>query len=178
MTAGQNGSSNGGGRPLWVAGLSPPDSWRSLRQPGNPQLHQFRHPQHRVWGHESKPEVSNFRLAKVSNFRLGLTDRRQTAIAAHIRGELFTPISRRLSQYLCPGAVREQIWPHNHGAFQWLGTNYLSVFFFQCHRLSVTFDPCYPARNYIPADVGAVQRAHMQATWKCRFVAARTVARF
>ena len=34
MTAGQNGSSNGGGRPLWVAGLSPPDSWRSLRQPG------------------------------------------------------------------------------------------------------------------------------------------------
>ena len=73
MTAGQNGSSNGGGRPLWVAGLSPPDSWRSLRQPGNPQLHQVRHPQHRVWGHESKPEVSNFRLAKVSNFRLGLT---------------------------------------------------------------------------------------------------------
>ena len=76
MTAGQNGSSNGGGRPLWVAGLSPPDSWRSLRQPGNPQLHQVRHPQHRVWGHESKPEVSNFRLAKVSNFRLGLTAQR------------------------------------------------------------------------------------------------------
>ena len=73
VTAGQNGSSNGGARPLWVAGLSPPDSWRSLRQPGNPQLHQVRHPQHRVWGHESKPEVSNFRLAKVSNFRLGLT---------------------------------------------------------------------------------------------------------
>ena len=73
MTAGQNGSSNGGGRPLWVAGLSPPDSWRSLRQPGNPQLHQVRHPQHRVWGHESKPEVCNFRLAKVSSFRLGLT---------------------------------------------------------------------------------------------------------
>ena len=73
VTAGQNGSSNGGGRPLWVAGLSPPDSWRSLRQPGNPQLHQVRHPQHRVWGHESKPEVSNFRLAKVSSFRLGLT---------------------------------------------------------------------------------------------------------
>ena len=77
MTAGQNGSSNGGGRPLWVAGLSPPDSWRSLRQPGNPQLHQVRHPQHRVWGHESKPEVSNFRLAKVSNFRLGLTKQKR-----------------------------------------------------------------------------------------------------
>ena len=93
MTAGQNGSSNGGGRPLWVAGLSPPDSWRSLRQPGNPQLHQVRHPQHRVWGHESKPEVSNFRLAKVSNFRLGLT-----GLAASRQSRLWRkPLARGLS---------------------------------------------------------------------------------
>ena len=73
VTADQNGSSNGDGRPLRITGLSPPDSWRSLRQPGYPQLHRVQHSQHRVWGHEPKPEVSNFRLAKVSNFRLGLT---------------------------------------------------------------------------------------------------------
>ena len=34
MIAGQNGDRNGAARPLWITGLSPPDSWRSLRQPG------------------------------------------------------------------------------------------------------------------------------------------------
>ena len=29
---------NGDTRPLWITGLSPPDSWRSLRQPGYLQL--------------------------------------------------------------------------------------------------------------------------------------------
>ena len=73
MIAGQNGDRNGAARPLWVTGLSPPDSWRSLRQPGYPQLHRARHPQHRVWGYDRKSGVSDFRLSKVCSFRLPLT---------------------------------------------------------------------------------------------------------
>ena len=75
MIAGQNGDRNGAARPLWIAGLSPPDSWRSLRQPGYPQLHRARHPQHRVWGYDCKSGVSDFRLSKVCSFRLPLTIR-------------------------------------------------------------------------------------------------------
>ena len=73
MIAGQNGDRNGAARPLWITGLSPPDSWRSLRQPGYPQLHRARHPQHRVWGYDRKSGVSDFRLSKVCSFRLPLT---------------------------------------------------------------------------------------------------------
>ena len=50
MIAGSNGDRSGDTRPLWITGLSPPDSWRSLRQPGYPQLGRVRHPKHRVWG--------------------------------------------------------------------------------------------------------------------------------
>ena len=73
MIAGQNGDRNGAARPLWITGLSPPDSWRSLRQPGYQQLHRARHPQHRVWGYDRKSGVSDFRLSKVCSFRLPLT---------------------------------------------------------------------------------------------------------
>ena len=66
MIVGQNEIGNGDGRPLWITGLSPPDSWRSLRQPGYPQLHRIQHPQHRAWGNALKPEVSNFRLGLTS----------------------------------------------------------------------------------------------------------------
>ena len=74
VIAGQNGDRNGAARPLWITGLSPPDSWRSLRQPDYPQLHRARHPQHRVWGYDRKSGVSDFRLSKVCSFRLPLTD--------------------------------------------------------------------------------------------------------
>ena len=47
-----NGDRSGDTRPLWITGLSPPDSWRSLRQPGYLQLDQVRHPKHRVWGYD------------------------------------------------------------------------------------------------------------------------------
>ena len=73
MIAGQNGNGYGDGRPLWITGLPPPSSWRSLRQPGYPQLHRVRHLQHCVWGYDRTLEVSNFRLPKVRNFRLPLT---------------------------------------------------------------------------------------------------------
>ena len=74
VIAGQNGDRNGAARPLWVTGLSPPDSWRSLRQPSYPQLHRARHPQHRVWGYDRKSGVSDFRLSKVCSFRGGHFD--------------------------------------------------------------------------------------------------------
>ena len=40
MIADSNGDMSGDTRPLWITGLSPPDSWRSLRQPGYLQLDQ------------------------------------------------------------------------------------------------------------------------------------------
>ena len=46
--------------PLWITGLSPPDSWRSLRQPGYLQLDQARHPKHRVWGYDRTLKVRKF----------------------------------------------------------------------------------------------------------------------
>ena len=73
MIVGSNGDRSGDGRPLRVTGLPPPESWRSLRQPGYPQLHRVRHPQHRVWGCDRTLEVSNSRLPKVRNVRLPLT---------------------------------------------------------------------------------------------------------
>ena len=61
MIAGSNGDRSGDTRPLWITGLSPPDSWRSLRQPGYLQLDQVRHPKHRVWGYDRTLKVRNFR---------------------------------------------------------------------------------------------------------------------
>ena len=73
MIAGQNRNGYGDGHPLWITGLPPPESWRSLRQPGYPQLHRVRHPQHRVWGCDRTLEVRNFRSTKVGNFQSQLT---------------------------------------------------------------------------------------------------------
>ena len=84
MIAGQNGDRNGAARPLWITGLSPPDSWRSLRQPGYQQLHRARHPQHRVWGYDRKSGVSDFRLSKVCSFRLPLTHALEGSIRLHV----------------------------------------------------------------------------------------------
>ena len=68
VEVGSNGDRSGDTRPLWITGLSPPDSWRSLRQPGYLQLDQVRHPKHRVWGYDRTLKVRNFRSTKVGNF--------------------------------------------------------------------------------------------------------------
>ena len=73
MITGSNGDRSGDTRPLWITGLSPPDSWRSLRQPGYPQLDRVRHPKHRVWGYGRTLKVRNFRSTKVGNFQSQLT---------------------------------------------------------------------------------------------------------
>ena len=73
VIAGSNGDRSGDTRPLWITGLSPPDSWRSLRQPGYLQLDQVRHPKHRVWGYDRTLKVRNFRSTKVGNFQSQLT---------------------------------------------------------------------------------------------------------
>ena len=73
VIAGSNGDRSGDTRPLWITGLSPPDSWRSLRQPGYPQLDRVRHPKHRVWGYGRTLKVRNFRSTKVGNFQSQLT---------------------------------------------------------------------------------------------------------
>ena len=75
MIADSNGDRSGDTRPLWITGLSPPDSWRSLRQPGYLQLDQVRHPKHRVWGYDRTLKVRNFQSTKVGNFQSQLTDR-------------------------------------------------------------------------------------------------------
>ena len=73
MIADSNGDRSGDTRPLWITGLSPPDSWRSLRQPGYLQLDQVRTPKHCVWGYDRTLKVRNFRSTKVGNFQSQLT---------------------------------------------------------------------------------------------------------
>ena len=73
MIADSNGERCGDTRPLWITGLSPPDSWRSLRQPGYLQLDQVRTPKHCVWGYDRTLKVRNFRSTKVGNFQSQLT---------------------------------------------------------------------------------------------------------
>ena len=73
VIAGSNGDRSGDTRPLWITGLSPPDSWRSLRQPGYLQLDQVRTPKHCVWGYDRTLKVRNFRSTKVGNFQSQLT---------------------------------------------------------------------------------------------------------
>ena len=68
----QNG--NGDGRPLRITGSSPPDSWRSLRQPGYPQLNRVRQPKHRAYRPDHTPEVSNFQSQKMGSFQSQLTE--------------------------------------------------------------------------------------------------------
>ena len=75
MIADSNGERCGDTRPLWITGLSPPDSWRSLRQPGYLQLDQVRTPKHCVWGYDRTLKVRNFRSTKVGNFQSQLTGR-------------------------------------------------------------------------------------------------------
>ena len=62
VIANQNG--NGDGHPLWITGSPPPDSWRSLRQPGDLQLDRMRQPKHRAYRPDHTPEVSNFQSQK------------------------------------------------------------------------------------------------------------------
>ena len=73
VIADSNGDRSGDTRPLWITGLSPPDSWRSLRQPGYLQLDQVRTPKHCVWGYDRTLKVRNFRSTKVGNFQSQLT---------------------------------------------------------------------------------------------------------
>ena len=73
MIADSNGDRSGDTRPLWITGLSPPDSWRSLRQPGYLQLDQARPPKHCVWGYDRTLKVRNLRSTKVGNFQSQLT---------------------------------------------------------------------------------------------------------
>ena len=77
MIADSNGDRSGDTRPLWITGLSPPDSWRSLRQPGYLQLDQVRTPKHCVWGYDRRLKVRNFRSTKVGNFQSQLTHTRR-----------------------------------------------------------------------------------------------------
>ena len=85
MIADSNGDRSGDTRPLWITGLSPPDSWRSLRQPGYLQLDQVRTPKHCVWGYDRTLKVRNFRSTKVGNFQSQLTPRSAaTRISFHI----------------------------------------------------------------------------------------------
>ena len=75
LIADSNGERCGDTRPLWITGLLPPDSWRSLRQPGYLQLDQVRTPKHCVWGYDRTLKVRNFRSTKVGNFQSQLTGR-------------------------------------------------------------------------------------------------------
>ena len=69
---GETAKSIGAGRPLWITGLSPPDSWRSLRQPGYPQLHRARHPQTPYLGARPHARSVRFSIGKSVQFSVGI----------------------------------------------------------------------------------------------------------
>ena len=73
MIADSNGDRSGDTRPLWITGLSAPNSWRPLRQPGYLQLDQVRTPKYCVWGYDRTLKMRNFRSTKVGNFQSQLT---------------------------------------------------------------------------------------------------------
>ncbi len=81
MIAGSNGDRSGDTRPLWITGLSPPDSWRSLRQPGYLQLDQVRHPKHRVWGYDRTLKVRNISIDKSGKFSVAIDNNLALATA-------------------------------------------------------------------------------------------------
>ena len=91
MIADSNGDRCGDTRPLWTTGLSPPDPWPSLRQPGYLQLDQVRHPKHRVWGYDRTLKVRNFRSTKVGNFQSQLT-----GSPGRIRRVMIVALARKL----------------------------------------------------------------------------------
>ena len=68
---------NGVDRPLWITGLSCQTRGGRCVNSVTPQLHRVRLPRHRVWGYDPTPKVCNFRLVKVRNFQLGLTQTRR-----------------------------------------------------------------------------------------------------
>ena len=72
MIADSNGDRSGDTRPLWITGLSPPDSWRSLRQPGYLQLDQVRTPKHCVWGVRPHAQSEKFSIDKSGKFSVAI----------------------------------------------------------------------------------------------------------
>ena len=101
MIADSTGDRSGDTRPLWITGLSPPDS--SLRQPGYLQLNQVRTPKHCVWGYDRTLKVRNFRSTKVGNFQSQLTRIPPVRFLAQICGSMIASampsiISTRMSE--------------------------------------------------------------------------------
>ena len=68
VIADSNGDRSGDTRPLWITGLSPPDSWRSLRQPGYLQLDQVRTPKTLRLGVRPHAQSEKFPIAKSAQF--------------------------------------------------------------------------------------------------------------
>ena len=68
MNADSNGDRSGDTRPLWITGLSPPDSWRSLRQPGYLQLDQVRTPKTLRLGVRPHAQSEKFPIDKSGKF--------------------------------------------------------------------------------------------------------------
>ena len=62
MIAGDDKSSFGADRLLWITGLAPPDSWAVASPSQLPTAPPNPTPQHPAWGNELTPELSDFRL--------------------------------------------------------------------------------------------------------------------
>ena len=114
MNADSNGDRSGDTRPLWITGLSPPDSWRSLRQPGYLQLDQVRTPKHCVWGYDRTLKVRNFRSTKVGNFQSQLTPLSVPAQTAGGCAISSASISTRPTTPSCSVSTRKPRSRHHH----------------------------------------------------------------
>ena len=75
MIASDDKNGFGARRPLWITGLSPPDSALVAAPSQLPTTPSSPTPQHRAWGNNLTPELLNFHLPEMSDFRLPLTPR-------------------------------------------------------------------------------------------------------
>ena len=72
VIADSNGDRSGDTRPLWITGLSPPDSWRSLRQPGLPTARPSPYPQTLRLGVRPHAQSEKFSIDKSGKFSVAI----------------------------------------------------------------------------------------------------------
>ena len=129
MIAGDDKNGFGAAGPLWITGLSPPDSSPVAAPSQLPTATPSPTPQHRAWGDDPTPEVRTFRLEKMGTFRSQLT-----------RGSAGRLPPLRSPGCLAAGAVSHAAHGRPHGCMQRICfvTSPSTVHMYRCLSLSET----------------------------------------
>ena len=104
MNAMQSECRNGANHPLWITGFSPPDSRRSLRHPGYPQLHSPSTPPTPRLGGRPQAQSERFSIPKSERFSVGIDS--HAAFPQFMRG---TPICRPCYKTIGPHACDDSM---------------------------------------------------------------------